>query len=308
MNITEIWNLLLVHPMLSLFVGAYDLLHDFGLAIVLVTVAIRLLLYPLYVSQIRSQRVMQELAPAMNELKAKHGKDRQKLSEEQMKLYKERGYNPAMGCFPLLVQLPFLFAVYAALLQFQSITSEQLSQILLPFVPNPGSVDTSAHWLPWLTEGLQHNDPLYILPILAGVTQLIASIMAQPAEQPKIVDPQQRMMQSMMYYFPAITVVIAAGLPAGLALYWVTGTIFQIAQQYVVTGWGRLVKFVPFLRNVPTPADRSMRAREQAALVEARVDMGDAPRGDVTTPVDVPGAQRARSRRRAAKKEKGRRR
>ncbi|MFN2521404.1 MAG: YidC/Oxa1 family membrane protein insertase [Candidatus Limnocylindria bacterium] len=308
MNITEIWNFFLVHPMLSLFVGAYDLLHDFGLAIVLVTVAIRLLLYPLYVSQIRSQRVMQELAPAMNELKAKHGKDRQKLSEEQMKLYKERGYNPAMGCFPLLVQLPFLFAVYAALLQFQSITSDQLSQILLPFVPNPGSVDTSAHWLPWLTEGLQHKDPLYILPIIAGATQLIASIMAQPAAQPKSVDPQQRMMQSMMYYFPAITVVIASGLPAGLALYWVTGTIFQIAQQYVVTGWGRLVRFAPFLRNVPTPADRSMRAREQAALVEARVDMGDAPRGEVATPIDAPGAQRARSRRRAAKKEKGRRR
>ncbi len=308
MNITDIWNLLLVHPMLSLFVGAYDLLNDFGFAIVLVTVAIRLVLYPLYVSQIRSQRVMQELAPAMNELKAKHGKDRQKLSEEQMKLYKERGYNPAMGCFPLLVQLPFLFAVYAALLQFQSITSDQLSQILLPFVPNPGTVDTSAHWLPWLGDGLQHKDPLYILPIIAGATQLIASIMAQPAEQAKSLDPQQRMMQSMMYYFPAITVVIASGLPAGLALYWVTGTLFQIGQQYVVTGWGRLVRFVPFLRNVPTPADRSMRAREQAALVEARVDMGDPARPEIVTPVDAPGAQRARARRRAAKKEKGRRR
>jgi len=92
------WNFLLVHPLISLLVGAYDLVRDFGLAIVLVTVAIRLALYPLFKIQIRNQRAMQELAPAMADLKSKYGADKQRLSQEQMKLYQERGYNPAMGC------------------------------------------------------------------------------------------------------------------------------------------------------------------------------------------------------------------
>src|SRR5258708_7563491 len=156
MNITDIWNFLLVHPLLSLLVGAFDLFHDFGIAVVLVTVAIRLLLYPLYVTQIRSQRAMQELAPAMNDIKAKYGSDRKKLSEEQMKLYKERGYNPATGCLPLLLQMPILFAMYAAFLQAPTLDGSALSGILMPFVPNPvgldQKLDLTAHWLPWITE------------------------------------------------------------------------------------------------------------------------------------------------------------
>src|SRR3972149_11176582 len=114
---TDIWNAFLVHPVINLLVAAYGLLSDFGLAIVLVTVALRLVLYPLFVTQIRSQRAMQEVGPALNELKAKYGKDRQRMAEEQMRLYKERGYNPAMGCLPLLLQMPILFAMYSALQQ-----------------------------------------------------------------------------------------------------------------------------------------------------------------------------------------------
>jgi YidC/Oxa1 family membrane protein insertase len=295
-NITDIWNFLLVHPLISLLVAAFDLFHDFGLAVVLVTIGIRLLLYPLYVTQIRSQRIMQELAPAMNDIKAKYGKDRQKLSEEQMKLYKERGYNPASGCLPLILQMPILFAMYAAFLQTPTLDGQTLNQILIPFVPNPlgldQKLDLAAHWLPWISEGLGSPDPWRILPITAGVTQLFASIMAQPANPPKTDDPQQKMMQSMAYYFPLITVFIAWSLPAGLAVYWVTTTLFQIAQQYFVTGWGQLPKFLPFLRNIPTPADATLRARQAAAITEAEADMSGS--GRRARPSEVgPGAQRA---------------
>src|SRR5712692_11520865 len=107
------WNFLLVHPLISLLVGAYDLLPDFGFAIVFITIVIRLALYPLFRVQIQNQRAMQELAPAMNELKAKYGTDKQRLGQEQMKLYQERGYNPAMGCLPILLQMPLLLAMYA---------------------------------------------------------------------------------------------------------------------------------------------------------------------------------------------------
>ncbi len=311
---TEIWNTLLVHPLLSFLVLAYDFTRDFGLAIVLVTVGIRLTLYPLFVTQIRSQRAMQEVGPALAELKAKHGKDRQRMAEEQMKLYKERGVNPAMGCLPLLVQLPILFAMYSAFIQAPDLTGEQLRGIIWPFIPNPlesgERLDTTANWLPWIGEctrpdgavlrGLACNDPIGVLPILAGVTQLIASLMAQPAVQPKNLDPQAKMMQSMVYYFPVITIVIAWTLPSGLAVYWVATTVFQIAQQYFVTGWGQLTRWLPFLRSVPSPADRGLARGQREAIAEVEHDMAEADANETdTNGSETPdGRRRGRRRRR----------
>jgi len=315
-----VWNTFLVHPLLSLLVLAFGAFHDFGIAVVLVTVAIRLLLYPLYVTQIRSQRVMQELAPALNDIKAKYGKDRQKIQEEQMKLYKERGYNPATGCLPLLLQMPILFAMYAAFIQAPGLTGQELRGVLWPFVSLPtllgDHIDLTAHWLPWIQTCLDNNGvqqiglacpdpgliqlfgvPLKVLPILAGAAQLFASVMAQPVKQTKIDDPQQKMMQSMAYYFPLITVFIAWSLPAGLAVYWVTTTLFQIVQQYFVTGWGQLPRFIPVLANVPTPADAGIRARQQAAITEAQQDM----KARGARPSEGPGAQHSRKDRKAGK-------
>jgi YidC/Oxa1 family membrane protein insertase len=285
------WNALLVHPLMALALVAYGIAHDFGLAIIIVTVVIRLLVYPLYVTQIRSQRAMQDLAPAMNELKKKFGKDRQRFAEEQMKLYKEYGVNPAAGCLPLLLQMPLLFALYSALTQMgcglgntigggctSTLTHDQAAQVLASFLPNPiplgGNLDTSAAWLPWL-RGLHDRDPFLILPIVAGIAQLIASVMAMPAKRVQTDDPNARMMQSMAYMFPVMTVVLGASFPAGLTLYWISTTIFQVVQQYFVSGWGQLPRYLPFLRNIPTPADRVMRRETQAALKEAREDMGE---------------------------------
>ncbi|MEP6694765.1 MAG: YidC/Oxa1 family membrane protein insertase [Chloroflexota bacterium] len=285
--VTDSWNSLLVHPLISLLILFYDFVHDFGFAIVFLTIAIRLALYPLFRIQIQNQRAMQELAPAMADLKAKYGTDKTKLSQEQMKLYKERGYNPAMGCLPILLQMPLLLAMYAAFTQAPGLTGDSLKDILIPFVPNPLTggerLDLAAHWLPWITDGLGAPDPFRILPILAGVTQLISSVMFQPTAQPKIVDPQQKMMQSMQYYFPLLTVFIAWSLPAGLALYWVTTTVFGIVQQYFVSGWGQLPRFLPFLKNIPSPADRTLAARQQAALEEERRDMAAMPKAAVTS-------------------------
>lgn len=291
MDILTIWNALLVHPVMNLTVLAFSFVRDFGLAVIIVTVAIRLALYPLYVTQIRSQRAMQEVAPAMDELKKKYGKDRQRFSQEQMKLYKERGVNPAAGCFPLLLQMPLLIALYNALLQLgcglgpppdnlcPGLTHDMVESFRYPFIANPippgGALDTTANWLPWITRGLQHTDPLYIIPVVAGLVQLIASVMAMPAKQVKSDDPAQRMTQSMAYTFPLMTVVIGANFPAGLGVYWIATTMFQIVQQYFVSGWGQLPKYLPFLRGIPTPGDRDLHRRELAAIVEARQDMRD---------------------------------
>jgi YidC/Oxa1 family membrane protein insertase len=312
------WNFLLVHPLISLLVGAYDVIHDFGFAIVAVTIAIRLALYPLFKIQIRNQRAMQELAPAMADLKAKYGTDKQRLGQEQMKLYQERGYNPAMGCLPILLQMPLLLAMYAAFTQAPHLDGEQLRQVLIPFVPIPPGMgpkdflDLTAHWLPWMVPcppaevgqacGLGAPDPWHLLPILAGATQLISSVMFQPMGQQKIVDPQQKMMQSMQYYFPLITVFIAWSLPAGLAIYWVTTTLFGIVQQYFVSGWGQLPRFLPFLRLIPSPADRTLAARQEAALAEERRDMA----AKAAIASNGPGAQNTREARRQRNRNKKR--
>src|SRR6266540_2428441 len=291
MDILTLWNTLLVHPVMNLTLLAYSFVHDFGLAVILVTIGIRIALYPLYVIQIRSQRAMQEVAPAMEELKKKYGKDRQRFSQEQMKLYNERGVNPAAGCLPLLLQMPLLVALYNSLLQLgcglgpppgnlcPGLSHDMVESVRYAFIGNPiplgGTLDTTAHWLPWITEGLQHRDPLFVIPVVAGLVQLVASVMAMPAKQVKSDDPAQRMTQSMAYTFPLITVVIGAQFPAGLTLYWIATTVFQIVQQYFVSGWGQLPKYLPFLRGIPTPADRELHRREQAAIVEARKDMKD---------------------------------
>lgn len=291
MDIQTIWNALLVHPVMNLTILAYAFVRDFGLAVIIVTVAIRLALYPLYVTQIRSQRAMQEVAPALAELKKKYGKDRQRFSQEQMKLYGERGVNPAAGCFPLLLQMPLLIALYNALLQLgcglgpppdnlcPGLSHAMVESFRYPFIANPiplgGALDTTANWLPWISKGLQHPDPLFILPVIAGLVQLIASVMAMPAKQVQSDDPAARMTQSMAYTFPLITVVIGAQFPAGLTVYWIATTVFQIVQQYFVSGWGQLPKYLPFLRGIPTPADRELHRGEQAAIVEARQDMRD---------------------------------
>lgn len=296
---TYLWNYVLVHPLLSLLVGAYDLIADFGFAIVIVTILIRLVLYPLYVTQIRSQRAMQEIGPAMKELQQKYGKDKQRIAEEQMKLYRERGVNPAMGCLPLLLQMPILFAMYAAFLQAPQLDGEQLRGAIWPFIPVPdavsalGHLDLTAHWLPWIRSCTEANGVVLqglacrnadigipgglILPVLAGAFQLVASLMAMPVNQPKSDDPQVRMTQSMSYYFPLITVFFAYQYQSGLAVYWVTSTFVQIVQQYFVSGWGQLPRWLPFLRGIPTPADAFIARRQRVAVAEMEADMGAVP-------------------------------
>ncbi len=314
---TDLWNGLLVHPLMAVALLAYSVVRDFGLAIIVITVAIRLVVYPLYVTQIRSQRAMQELAPALNELKKKYGNDRQRISQEQMKLYGERGVNPAAGCLPLLLQLPILFALYSALTQLgcglgkggsvcPGLTYAEANQVfgfLSGLITNPipvnGTLDTTANWLPWITRGLERPDPLYVLPIIAGAAQLVASVMAMPAKPAQTSDPNQRMFQSMAYTFPLLTVILGAQFPAGLTLYWITTTLFQIVQQYFVVGWGQLPKYLPFLRGVPTPADREMERREAAAVAEAREDMRerDAEAGGAPAAAAAPAGAREGRRR-----------
>jgi YidC/Oxa1 family membrane protein insertase len=288
-----IWNGLLVYPLINLLVLADYFVHDFGLAVVIVTVAIRLGLYPVFTKQVRSSRAMQELAPAMNDIKKKYGNDRARLQQEQMKLYKERGINPIGGCLPMLLFFPVLFAMYAAFQQVgglgaPALTIQQLREtVLWPFIPTPeglgptDTIDLRANWLPWLRD-LAQPDHLFVVPLLGGIgplpivsaaLQLVASIQALPRNPPQTDDPTQRTMQMMTYYLPLITIVFFKDLAAGVFIYYIATTIFQIIQQYFVMGWGQLPRWIPVLDSIKTPADKEMRARVKEAIAEAEHDM-----------------------------------
>src|SRR2546430_4021041 len=289
--VTEVWNAFLVHPLVNLLVLADYFVHDFGLAVVIVTVAIRLALFPVFRAQVRSSRAMQELAPVLNALKKKHGNDRAKLQQEQMKLYQERGINPIGGCLPMVVFFPVLFAMYAAFQQVgglsgaHALTVEQLRDtVLWPFLqftvadrPSDLPIPLLAPWIPWVSNLAQPDLAFFgligPLPIISSLLQLVASIQALPRNPVQTDDPTQRTMQSMTYYLPLITIVFFRTLASGVFIYYITTTIFQIIQQYFVMGCGQLPRWIPPLANIPTPADKTMRAREQAAIAEAEHDM-----------------------------------
>jgi YidC/Oxa1 family membrane protein insertase len=261
---------------------------------------------------------MQELAPAMNDIKKKYGNDRARLQQEQMKLYKERGINPVGGCLPMLVFFPVLFAMYAAFQQVgglagaQALTIRDLKDhVLWPFIPTPdlpldATIDLTAHWLPWV-KNLAQPDHVFTLPFVGGIgplpivsalLQLVASIQALPRNPPQTDDPTQRTMQSMTYYLPLITIVFFKDLAAGVFIYYITTTIFQIIQQYFVMGWGQLPRWIPPLDNIPTPADKQMREREKEAIAEAEHDMEEPEAVAAGTRRNGNGGGRRRGRRR----------
>jgi YidC/Oxa1 family membrane protein insertase len=252
-------------------------LHSAGLAIILFTVAVKIILMPLTVSQLRSSREMQKLQPKVKELQKKYAKDREKLNQEMMALYREHGVNPTQGCLPSLLQIPIFFGVYYAILNLTRIptTNVLLGRWIgfdsLAFL-GLGSIPTNlatglqsgifAHlpflWLPTLGK----PDPLHILPILAGVLQLLQQKMMTTSNA----DPQQKAMNNAMMFLPLMFIFIGWTFPAGPVVYWITQSLVGIVQQYFISGWGGLRQWLPFLPERKAP-DKPAPPKPQEAVV-----------------------------------------
>ena len=247
-GITELWNLLIMEPMLNLLMLLYSLLfNNFVLAIVGLTVVVRLLTFPLTQKQIRSMKAMQDLQPEIQKLQKKLGKDREKLSAATMELYKEHGVNPMMGCVPMLIQMPIWIGLYQSIYQALGSTPEQyiaLSQRLyhtIPFMHEIAtrSIPLNSQFL-WLHLG--RPDPYYILPVLVvAVFWLQQKLTAQPAVDPS----QSQMNQTMQLMMPIMFGFITLQVSSGLAVYWVASGVLQIVQQGFTTGWGSIARVLP---------------------------------------------------------------
>ncbi len=200
------WFTFISKPLFKVLEWLHGLLGNWGWAIVFVTILIKLILFPLSYKGMMSMQKLKDLAPKMKEIKEKYGKDPQKMNAKMMELYKKHGANPMGGCLPMILQIPIFFALY---------------RVLLNAVELQG-----AEWILWISD-LSLKDPLFILPILMGMTMWYQ----QKITPNSMTDPMQ---QKIFQWLPVVMTIFFVTFPAGLVLYWLVNSIFTIAQQFVI--------------------------------------------------------------------------
>ena len=233
------YHTLIYQPIESSLVFLYHLMGDnLGLATIVLTLVIRALLIPFTLPSMRAAKKMALLKPQLDALKKKFGHDQKVFQQKQLEFYKDHKINPAGGCLPLIAQFVVLIALY---------------QVFMNSL-NGSSLIASAQFLWW---DLKVKDPTYVLPILAGVLQLVTSVALLPAvenepekrpgtqeEKGDVAEMAQSMQQQMVFMMPIMTTIFALQFPAGLALYWVITTAFSLGQQLIISGPGGLVKYI----------------------------------------------------------------
>lgn len=197
---------ILAKPVFWVMEKIYSVMGNWGLAIIFVTLIIKLIFYPLSAASYKSMANMRKLSPKLKALKERYGDDRQKMSQAMMEIYKKEKINPLGGCLPILVQIPVFIALYWVLLE-----SVEMRQ---------------APFYLWITD-LSAKDPFYVLPLLMGVSMFIQQKLNPPPMDPV----QQKVMQAL----PIIFTLFFAFFPAGLVLYWVVNNVLSIAQQWYIT-------------------------------------------------------------------------
>lgn len=174
---------------------------NYGLAIIILTAIIKIVLYPLTVKQVKSMKGMQEIQPKVKALQEKYKSNPKKMQEEMAALYKEAGVNPFAGCLPLIIQMPFLIGIFYAIRDYQYLQQ--------PF---------------FLGIDLSQPDPTYILPVISALTTML--------QQKQVTTEMNQQAKMMMIFMPLFIGYISLTFPAGLVLYWATSNVFQIFQQW----------------------------------------------------------------------------
>lgn len=225
-------------PIESFLFFLYHLTGDnLGLAIILLTLVVRFVLIPFTLPTMRTAKKMANLKPELDALKKKHGHDAKLFQQKQLEFYRDHKINPAAGCLPFIAQFVVLIALY---------------QVFMNSLNGDGVV--SAQFLWWDLKG---KDGTFVLPVLAGILQLVTSLALLPAvenepekrpgtkeQKEDVAEMAQSMQQQMVYMMPIMTVIFSLQFPSGLALYWVVTTAFSLVQQLLVSGPGGLTKYL----------------------------------------------------------------
>lgn len=229
-------------PLYNLLIFIYNALpfDDFGVAIIAVTLLLKLVLIPLSRKQIESQKKMQALQPKIKEIQAKYKQDKEKQSKALMELYKTSKTNPFAGCLPIIVQLVFLIAIYRVLFNISTAGLTVNPQDLYSFIRNPEQINQFFLGIINLASTVDVRQltfaslPQIVLIAAAAVSQYVQMKMLMDKTPPSANkdDFAQIMSKQMLYLGPALTLIIGFQFPAGVALYWLVSTVFMIAQQY----------------------------------------------------------------------------
>ena len=238
--IGQFFDTILIAPLVNALFLIYGIIpgHDFGVAIILLTILIRLILWPLASKQLHSQKKMQSLQGDISKVKIKAGGDKQKEQAMLMELYKEKEVNPFSACLPAILQFPILIAMFVV---FQKATGsiDGVEKLLYEPVKNLSYISSilsgQTAFNTTLFGLIDMAKPSYLLAIIDGLTQFVQVKMITPRRQKTdAADPQAKMTSFMNYTFPALTVFIAWGLPAALPTYWITTNFIAIFQQWLI--------------------------------------------------------------------------
>lgn len=238
----NIFNDLLYCPLFNLMIFFYNIIpgQDIGVAIIMLTLLVRFVLYPINTKAIKSQKQLQEIQPEMKKVQAKYKNDKEKQAKALMELYQKHKVNPMSGCLPLLIQFPILIALYWVFLN--GFKDESLN-IIYSFVFNPSHIN------PMFFGIVNLSETNIILAFIAGSLQYFQTKMImgnkkdkktledkkkEKTPEEKTQDFAQSMSKQMVYLMPVLTFVFAMSFPSGLALYWAVTTLFAIVQQSLI--------------------------------------------------------------------------
>ncbi len=226
------YNTLIYQPILNTLLWFYQVTgHNLGFAIILLTLLVRVVLIPFTLPQLKSAKKIASLKPELDALKRKHGHDAKLFQQKQMEFYKTHNVNPAAGCLPFIAQFVVLIALY---------------RVFMDTLGGSGFGDIISNFFIW---DLKTKDTTFILPVLAGVLQLVTSLAILPAvenepekrpgtaeQKEDVAEMAQSMQQQMVFMMPVMTVIFSLQFPSGLALYWVITTAFSLVQQLLISG------------------------------------------------------------------------
>lgn len=223
------FDVVLYQPLFNFLVLLYNYIpgHDFGIAVIVLTLIIRLILYPSTVKTIKTQKALNEIQPQIQEINKKYKDDKEKQVKETLDLYKKSNVSPFGSLLPTIIQIPLLIALYRVF--WKGFQAAELTR-LYSFVYNPGLLNPTFIGL------IDLSKPNIVLAVIAGILQFwqTKSMVPKTKKGEKINDFTRVMQKQMVYFYPVLTVIILMGLPSALGLYWAVGSLFMIAQQYVI--------------------------------------------------------------------------
>ncbi|MFA5127380.1 MAG: YidC/Oxa1 family membrane protein insertase [Patescibacteria group bacterium] len=228
----SLFHNILYQPIFNFFVGLYNVIpgHDVGAVIIIITILVRVIIYPLTSKSIKAQKAVQDLQPKVDAIKKEYANDQQKQAAALMAVYKDNKVNPFASCLPLLIQLPILIALYTVLRD--TLMADKFAAELYSFVNNPGTLNAISFGF----LDLSHKN--YVLAVLAGAATFWQTRMMLAQQPPKNAGTGAKdenmmatMNKQMMYFMPVMTAFICISLPSGLSLYWLFSTLLTIAQQ-----------------------------------------------------------------------------